>query len=151
MKKPTKILTFILLGLFISGCSWLAPHKRDIQQGNLLDEKDVQQLEVGMRQDQVKYLLGTPLLTPLGQPNQWDYVYQLRRGQDLLARKRVTLTFAQADDNRLRLAKIDHHKEVGNPSLLEELTPSTDEGPATVIDEPAINEQPGVPPGGSQF
>ena len=130
MKKPTKILIYLLLTLLVTGCSWLAPHKRDIQQGNLLDDEAVEQLEVGMRQDQVKFLLGTPLLTPLGKPEQWDYVYQMRRGQDLLARKRVSVFFEAAEDRQLRVARIEMHEDVMNVDQIEELTPSADPGPA---------------------
>lgn len=142
MKKPTKILAFVLTFVLLSGCSWLAPHKRDIQQGNLLDEDSVEQLEVGMRQDQVKYLLGTPLVTPLDNPEQWDYIYQLRRGQELKARKRVSVFFEQADDGQLRVARIDHRENQVNVDRLDELTPSAEIGAPTADDLPAPPGQP---------
>lgn len=123
MKKPTKILAYLLLALLVTGCSWLAPHKRDIQQGNLLDAEAVEQLEIGMRQDQVKFLLGTPLLAPLGKPEQWDYVYQMRRGQELLARKRVSVFFEPSEDHQLRVARIEmreHKTSLEQPSISAE-------------------------------
>lgn len=143
MKKPTKILTYAFLALFISGCSWLAPHKRDIQQGNLLDQKDLDQLEVGMRQDQVSYLLGNPLLTPLGQPNQWDYFYQLRRGEQLKARQKVSIRFEPAEDGQLRVAYIDFKEDTLNVEHLEELTPSAEDGPPPSEATPSQPSQPG--------
>ena len=142
MKKPTKILTYALLAFLITGCSWLAPHKRDIQQGNLLDQEDLDQLEVGMRQDQVVYLLGSPLLTPLGNDRQWDYVYQLRSGTQLKARKRVTLVFELAEDNQLRVASINLRENQVNVESLEELTPSADEGIPAGDAMPAQPSQP---------
>jgi len=145
MKKPTKILTYVLLALLISGCSWLAPHKRDIQQGNLLDQKDLDQLEVGMRQDQVQYLLGNPLLTPLGKDNQWDYVYQLRRGQQLLARQKVSLVFEPAEDGQLRVAQIDFKEDTLKVDSLDSLTPSADDGPPPSEAVPPQPSQPGSP------
>lgn len=157
MKKPTKILTYVFLTLLITGCSWLAPHKRDIQQGNLLDEDALEQLEVGMRQDQVKYLLGSPLLTPLGKDHQWDYVYQLRTGTQIKARKRVTLVFEPAEDNQLRVASINFKENLVNVESLDALTPSVDEGipaPDELPTQPGQpdpqQQEPSQVPGGSR-
>ncbi|WP_177203535.1 outer membrane protein assembly factor BamE [Marinospirillum celere] len=105
-----------------------------------MDQESIDQLEIGMREDQVKYLLGSPLLTPLGEPNQWDYVYQLRRGQDLKARKRVTVFFEQSADNQLRVARIDRREDQINVENLDQLTPSAE------IGAPAAEEVP-TPPG----
>jgi outer membrane protein assembly factor BamE len=142
MKKPTKILIYALLALLITGCSWLGPYKRDIQQGNLLDDEALDQLKVGMRPDQVKYLLGTPLLTPLGQPNQWDYVYQVRSGQQLKARKRVSLVFEPDENNRLQVASINIKENQVNVESLDQLIPSADEGVPATNNMPAQPRQP---------
>ena len=56
-------------------------HRIDIQQGNLLDEEDVEQVEVGMTRSQVRFLLGTPVVRDSFQADRWDYVYYLRRGR----------------------------------------------------------------------
>lgn len=93
-KKFLLSLTFSLLLLsLISGCSWLSPYKQPIQQGNIYDPEQLEQLKVGMRPDQVIYLLGSPLLTSPNNPLQWDYLYQLRRGITLEERKKLRLTF----------------------------------------------------------
>lgn len=56
-------------------------HRIDIQQGNLLDEEDVDQVEVGMTRSQVRFLLGTPVVRDSFHTERWDYVYYLRRGR----------------------------------------------------------------------
>ncbi|WP_114416722.1 outer membrane protein assembly factor BamE [Marinospirillum perlucidum] len=107
MKKPTKLLTYILLVVVVSGCSWLAPHKREIQQGNLFEQEQVDQLELGMSREQVRYLLGTPLIQPLGKGQHWYYVYQLRQGQELLQRKQLHLVFSSDAGEEAQLTAIN--------------------------------------------
>jgi outer membrane protein assembly factor BamE len=108
MKKPTKTLTFVLFALFLGGCSWVSPFKQDIQQGNILDEEAISQLKAGMSEEQVLYLLGSPLLTTPGNPAQWDYIYQMRKGADLIKRETLRLEFQPDGSGNQRLSKIDH-------------------------------------------
>ena len=66
----------------------------DIPQGNRIDPVLVEQLEIGMSRNQVKFLLGTPAIVDLYHPDQWHYVYYLKTGNDDNYEKRVmTLTF----------------------------------------------------------
>ncbi|HEX5638142.1 MAG TPA: outer membrane protein assembly factor BamE, partial [Gammaproteobacteria bacterium] len=60
----TLYLTVGLASTLLTGCeSWLPEaHKIDIQQGNQVNAEDLDRLKIGMTKQQVKYLLGTPLL-----------------------------------------------------------------------------------------
>ncbi|WP_051168146.1 outer membrane protein assembly factor BamE [Marinospirillum minutulum] len=107
-KKPTKILTFMLIAFFLGGCSWFSPYKQGIQQGNILDEEAIEQLKIGMSQEQVVYLLGTPLLKSPNNPYQWDYIYQLRQGQKLIERETLRVNFETNAKGELRLSKFVH-------------------------------------------
>ncbi|NLW06255.1 MAG: outer membrane protein assembly factor BamE [Pseudomonadaceae bacterium] len=111
-KKPTKTVNFLLITLllstFLSGCSWFSPYKQGIQQGNILDEKAVEQLKIGMSQEQVLYILGSPLLTAPNNPNQWDYIAQLRLGQKLVKRETLRLNFEVNNQGELRLSQLNH-------------------------------------------
>lgn len=93
--KPTKLLGLFLLVFSLSACSWLSPYQRSLQQGNILDAASIEQLEVGMSEAQVLYLLGTPLLKAPANPGRWDYVYQLRVGDELLERQALQLNFQE--------------------------------------------------------
>ena len=53
----------------------ITPYKPDIQQGNFVSQEMVQQLKPGMTREQVRFLLGTPLLTDIFHADRWDYVY----------------------------------------------------------------------------
>jgi outer membrane protein assembly factor BamE (lipoprotein component of BamABCDE complex) len=52
-------------------------HKIDIQQGNLITDEMVELLRPGLTQNQVQYVMGTPLVVDTFNPNHWDYVYHL--------------------------------------------------------------------------
>jgi outer membrane protein assembly factor BamE len=77
----------------LSACSYLAPYKIDIQQGNIVAQENVDKLKVGMTRNEVKNLLGTPLVADIYHANRWDYVYSLRKGWTVEEQKKLTLTF----------------------------------------------------------
>ncbi len=102
MQKITNIKFHFLVALSVAfftlttGCSSLefpGVYRIPVMQGNIIDQKKVDQLKVGMTKRQVQFVMGTPLLTDVFHDDRWDYVYQLRRGNDLLRDKRFTLFF----------------------------------------------------------
>ena len=64
--------------LLLSGCLYRQP----IFQGNLLEQKNVEQLQAGMSKRQVFVLLGSPSVADPFRQNRWDYVSSERRGHD---------------------------------------------------------------------
>lgn len=76
--------------IWVAGCS---VHKLDIQQGNIIEEEQLQQLEPGMSRQQVEFVMGTPLLVDSFHENRWDYVYMLREDNKVHTREHVTLFF----------------------------------------------------------
>ena len=63
--------------ILAAGCVYVAP----VSQGNLLDQAAVDQVEVGMTRNQVRFLLGTPMIDDPFHANRWDYVYYLKIGR----------------------------------------------------------------------
>jgi outer membrane protein assembly factor BamE len=65
--------------LALAGCGsftkWLESYTIDIQQGNYVSQDMVSQLKLGMSKEQVRYVLGTPLVTDVFHADRWDYVY----------------------------------------------------------------------------
>ncbi|MCU0255423.1 MAG: outer membrane protein assembly factor BamE [Vicinamibacterales bacterium] len=57
-------------------------YRPDIQQGNLLLQTDVDQVTVGMTRSQVRFLLGTPMVSDPFAPHRWDYVYRKTYGRE---------------------------------------------------------------------
>jgi outer membrane protein assembly factor BamE len=83
----------LLLALQLAGCGWLAPYRIDIQQGNFVSQDMVTQLKRGMTKDQVRFILGTPLLTDIFHADRWDYVYLLDRPGEPPVQRRLALFF----------------------------------------------------------
>lgn len=79
--------------LAFGGCVY----RLDTQQGNLLDDAQVQQVEVGMTRSQVRFLLGTPMVSDPFSPDRWDYMYYYRQGRGGKVRKSHVLVFFDGD------------------------------------------------------
>lgn len=77
-------------------------YKMTVQQGNIITEEMVDQLELGMSKRQVQFLLGTPLLTDFFQTDRWDYTYTIQRGHDPMEIRYLTLHFQDES-----LARVD--------------------------------------------
>lgn len=68
----------------------ITPYKIDIVQGNFVSREQVQALQPGMSRQQVRDILGTPLVASLFHADRWDYVFTLKRpGEDVQTRKLV--------------------------------------------------------------
>ena len=83
----------LIAALALSACVY----RMDVQQGNLLDAEDVYQVEVGMTRSQVRFLLGTPMVTDTFDKDRWDYVYSLRRGHERKVTKRHLVVWFEGD------------------------------------------------------
>ncbi len=79
MSKLTAPLFALALATLLVGCT---PHRVEIRQGNYLTQEVIEQLEVGMTRDQVRYLLGTPVVASPFHPDRWDYVYARKRHRE---------------------------------------------------------------------
>jgi outer membrane protein assembly factor BamE len=84
---------FFLTGLAALGAGCV--YRVDVQQGNILDDKVIDGVLVGMTRSQVRFLLGTPIVEDSFHHNRWDYVYYMRRGRNSRVEKRwLIVTFA---------------------------------------------------------
>ncbi|OOG64457.1 cell envelope protein SmpA [Rhodanobacter sp. B04] len=91
MQKLITLLVFAVLALSIAGCHIV--YTPDVQQGNLLDKKTVDQLKPGMTKRQVVVLMGSPSVSTPFDQSRWDYVStQQHRGGPIKVRT-FTLTF----------------------------------------------------------
>ena len=86
----------------LAGCSFdslvgvVNPYRIDVRQGNYVDQEMVSQLRRGMTRDQVRYVLGTPLVVGMFREDRWDYVYRYRPGH-ADAQQRVISLFFEGD------------------------------------------------------
>lgn len=59
--------------------NWITPYRVDVIQGNFVSREQVEQLRPGLTREQVKSVMGTPLLASLFHNDRWDYVFTLQR------------------------------------------------------------------------
>lgn len=89
-----RCILFVLITSTLSACSsWV--YRYDIPQGNYLEKKNIDQLQIGMSKEQVKFILGNPVVVDAFNDDTWHYVYKLKsgRGEKLNARKQFTVNF----------------------------------------------------------
>ncbi len=78
--------------------TFLGPYRPDVHQGNIITKEMVEQLRQGMAREQVRFLLGTPLLTSEFHKDRWDYAYYLNPRKGEVQNRRLTVHFK---DNKL--------------------------------------------------
>jgi outer membrane protein assembly factor BamE len=83
----------IVVGLLLASCSVFSVHRIDVRQGNALEPQAIEQLEVGMTEEQVRYLLGSPMISDSYHDNRWDYVYYYDPGDGPVKQRQMTVFF----------------------------------------------------------
>jgi len=82
----------VLMALLpLAGCGLI--YKQNIQQGNALEQDELDELYIGMNQRQVLFVLGTPSVRDPFQPDRWDYVQTFSRRGGEMVQRTVTLRF----------------------------------------------------------
>ena len=88
----------VSLFALVAGCGVLripgiTPYKPEIQQGNYVSPELIAQVKPGMTREQVRFLLGTPLLTDIFHADRWDYIYWREAENGKRESRRVALFF----------------------------------------------------------
>jgi outer membrane protein assembly factor BamE len=111
---------FLILGavLTLSACQII--YKLPTRQGNVIEQKQLDQLQVGMTREQVHFLLGTPIAASPFREDRWDYVgyYKSPRGQE--SSRVVTLYFDKDSLQRMegiQVAGATAGAGVANPDI----------------------------------
>jgi outer membrane protein assembly factor BamE len=80
---------------------YLHPYRIDVRQGNMVTQEMVAQLKPGLTREQVRFVLGTPLLTDVFHADRWDYVYRLQTGDGEVQQRRLAVFFVDGKLARL--------------------------------------------------
>jgi outer membrane protein assembly factor BamE len=93
----------------ISACTeWLPDaHRLDLQQGNSIKLEQLESIQIGMTKDEVRKIMGSPMLSDPFHEQRWDYIYRFIPDKGFVRKSLLTLYFE--DD---RLAKIDDSKYI---------------------------------------
>jgi outer membrane protein assembly factor BamE len=106
MRLRALLLCFLTFSL--SACVY----RIDVQQGNLLDDEDIGQVQVGMTRSQVQFLLGTPMIADSFHRDRWDYAYYFRRGRSADVVQRWIVVHFEND----RVARVERDLELQPPA-----------------------------------
>lgn len=95
-QKCRNSLAIGVLAVSLSACGgtkWGFPYRADVQQGNWITAEQVERLEQGMTREQVRFVLGTPLLQDVFRTNRWDYVFYNQPGYGEPEERQFTVWF----------------------------------------------------------
>ena len=93
LQRTTQTTARRFLGVF-------SPYRVDIPQGNFVTEEMLAQLKEGMTRDQVKFVLGTPLIADIFHADRWDYAFRMLKRNDEVLSSRVTVFFTDGKVSR---------------------------------------------------
>jgi len=83
----------------------MSAHRIEIQQGNFVSQEMVSQLKPGMSKDQVRFVMGTPLITDSFHGDRWDYVFRRQKANSReLEQRKLTVFF---EDGKLKRVEGD--------------------------------------------
>lgn len=133
------IFISVLLAACGSSIPHLSPYKMDIRQGNFVTPEMREKLKLGMSKQQVRYVLGTPLVNDAFHGDRWDYAYSLMQRGKVVEQQAMTLTFA--GDNLARIhdgISADEVAAVPSASVVSPLSNQTTEVETTPLAAPVV-------------
>ncbi|WP_027996549.1 outer membrane protein assembly factor BamE [Simplicispira psychrophila] len=138
--RCTRLGLILLIGATVAACSSfdnatqrlagvVTPYKIDIVQGNFVSREQVEALQPGMGRQQVREILGTPLVTSLFHSDRWEYVFTLKRPNVEIQTRKLTVffkgdTFERAEGDEMPsesefVATLGKNKATGAVPVLE--------------------------------
>lgn len=113
----------------VNPVNWLTPYRVDVIQGNFVSSEQIAQLRAGMPREQVKNVLGTPLLASVFHADRWDYVFTLKRQGAEPQSYKYTVFFSGDALTRFEgdampseeefIARLDTRRKLGKVPVLE--------------------------------
>lgn len=106
--SPAPLAGCLIPLLVVAGCATdasveryvpqiITPYRMPIQQGNFVTQDLVDKLAVGQTREQVRFILGTPLLTDVFHARRWDYVFRSAVGWNQPEKRRLVVFFDAAN------------------------------------------------------
>jgi outer membrane protein assembly factor BamE len=134
-------LLLLLIAFLLFGCTYIPtlPYKIDIQQGNVVTQEMVEKLKPGMTRSQVRFVLGTPLITDIFHNNRWDYFYYFAPRGTVSKERKLTVIF---DGDRLSHIEGDFSLSSSSSEGFLPAIPYSEEGGAgqTLGEDKVIDE-----------
>jgi outer membrane protein assembly factor BamE len=104
-RAPSRLFAAIVVAAFAAGCATVdtyAPtlrnfgvYKLDVNQGNFISQDMVDKLRVGQTKQQVKLILGTPLIVSIFRDERWDYPYEFVKQGRVVEHRNLSVYFTE--------------------------------------------------------
>jgi outer membrane protein assembly factor BamE len=137
--RQSRLVLAVAAAALLAGCgamdagrrvtTALTPYRIEIVQGNFVSKEQVEALQKGMSRDQVRQILGTPLVTSVFHGERWDYVFTLKRQGVDPQQRRLTVFFQGESMDRVDgdpmpsesefVAALDNRRKTGKVPRLE--------------------------------
>ena len=100
-----------------SRTGFLEPHRIDLPQGNYITQTMLDKVQPGMSPEQVRDILGSPLLGHVFHADRWDYVFRFRHPSGATEQRRVTVRFANGRVSSLNADPLPQREDPTDPAL----------------------------------
>lgn len=171
--RPFAMSLGMCLTIALNGCQSLqssdnflgvvTPYRVEVVQGNVITKEQLEFLKPGMPRQQVRDVLGTPLIIDAFHANRWDYVFSIRRQGAAPQDRHVVVLFendkmksidagGELPSEREFVASIDTFKTQRNAPPLEltaeqlKALPAPQPQPPTASSSPTTGPQRAYPP-----
>lgn len=128
--RPPRARSLALAGtlaavLAIAGCAsrsdtssgWFSPYRSDLPQGNYVTREMLDRVQDGMTREQVRAVLGTPLLEDIFRNDRWDYVFRYTHPSGRSELRGVTVFFEQDRVARIKADELPARDDATDPAL----------------------------------
>lgn len=95
----------------------LEPYRIDLPQGNYLTQAMIDQIKPGMSREQVRVVLGSPLLNHVFHADRWDYVFRFRHPSGTTEQRKVTILFKEGRVTELLADALPQREDPADPAL----------------------------------
>src|SRR5215468_7228144 len=144
------VFPIVALALLLGACKsvevprlpGVTPYRMVIQQGNFISDEMVAQLKPGMTKEQVRFVLGTPLVTDIFHADRWDYVFFREMPNGKREQRNLSVVF---QDGKLARLIGDLLPDPNAPKPAPTAKPSVDPKPAEEP-KPAAESKPAAEP-----
>ena len=86
-----RVAALAVLALALCACELV--YKLPTRQGNVIEQKELDSLQVGMSREQVQFLLGTPIAASAFRSDRWDYLGYYKNPRGKVFSRTVSLYF----------------------------------------------------------
>lgn len=115
-RAPMRFFLIVAAAFAVAGCQII--YKLPTRQGNIIQQKSVDQLKLGMTREQVHFLMGTPIGASPFRPDRWDYVGYYRSPRGEVTTRTVSLFFEGQQLARMEgISAVDNSEAIADPDM----------------------------------